>query len=62
MKFAFYQSLKSGAKKAFDKGNGTYRKYKVDGKYLTIDNKETILVIYNNNPAIKENRASTIPN
>jgi len=52
MKFAYYNSLKPGAKKAFDRGNGTYRKYKVDGKYLSTD-KETILIIKNNNPIIR---------
>lgn len=60
MRFAYYKSLNQGAKKAFDKGNGNYRKYKVNGKYLTIDNKETILVIKNDNPTIKEKRASIL--
>ena len=34
MKFVWYSNLKLGAKKAFDKGNGKYRKYVVNNGFI----------------------------
>jgi len=57
--FVYYESLSQGAKKAFDRGDGNYRKYIIDGKYIAVkdENGKPIhftLVIKNNNPIIKE--------
>lgn len=58
MKFVFYSSLKNGAKKAFNKGNGNYRKYVIDSGCIACKNedgtiKEFIKVIKTKGKIIK---------
>lgn len=61
MKWVFYRSLNSGAKKAFNRGTGKYRKYVVDRKCIaTLDEhgrpKDWVLVVKGVGPTITERR------
>lgn len=61
MKFVFYASLKTAAKRAFDKGNGRHGKFFVDDGHIAVVGKDGrcldfIKVIKNNNPIIKEKK------
>lgn len=61
MMFAHYRSLKPGAKKALKRGTGKYRKYAVDGNYISVldENGRAItwtLVIKGDGPTIVATR------
>ena len=51
MDFVFYSNLKPGAKKAFDRGNGKYRKYTVFAGTISVTDQNgfvrTLVVISN---------------